>query len=70
MNQQLEIKKKLLPTMVKMGIFFWMFSVIFIYLLLFGPPEFWSISKRLGFSNFFKVCRDWLQPFFTAGYLE
>ena len=70
MNQQLEIKKRLLPTMVMMGIIFWMITVIFLYLLLFGPPEFWSISERLGFSHLFQICRDWLQPFFIAGYLE
>ena len=70
MDQQLIIGVKQLSTLVKMGILFWMFTVIFVYLLLFGPAEFWEISQRLGFSNFFHVCRNWLRPFFMAGYLE
>jgi len=70
MDRQLEIKERPLPIMVKIGVFFWMFAVIFVYLLLFGPPEFWSILERLGLGYFFRVWRDALQPFLTAGYLE
>ena len=70
MSQQLEITERLIPRMARMGIFFWMFVVIFIYLLLFGPPEFWSIVDRLGLNHFLYSLRDWLQPFLTAGYLE
>ncbi len=70
MNRQLEIKAELFPTLVKMGIFFWMFSIIFVYLLLFGPPEFWSISERIGLSRLFQEWRGVLQPVFTAAYLS
>jgi hypothetical protein len=70
MNQQLEIKKRSFLTTAKVGIFFWMLAVIFVYLLLFGSPEFWFITERLGLSKIFQVWRDWLAPFFNAGYLE
>ena len=70
MNQQLEIKKRPLLTTAKVGIFFWMLAVIFLYLLLFGPPEFWFIIGRLGFNKVFRVWHEWLEPFFKAGYLE
>jgi len=48
----------------------WMFLVVFIYLLLFGPPEFWSFIERLGFLNVLQAWRSWLEPFFTAEYLS
>jgi hypothetical protein len=70
MDERLEIKNSTIHVTIKIGIFLWMFIVIFLYLLLFGPPEFWSILERLGLGYFFRVWRDALQPFFTAGYLE
>jgi len=70
MDEQLEIKDSPAHVMIKMGIFLWMFIIIFTYLLLFGPPEFWSILDRLGLGIFFHTCYNWLAPFFTAGYLE
>jgi hypothetical protein len=70
MNRLLEIKERLLPITVKVGIFFWMFIVILVYLSLFGPPEFWSIVERLGIWYFFKEVHVWLRPFLEAGYLE
>jgi hypothetical protein len=70
MNQQPETKKGLLLKAARVGIFFWMFSVIIVYLIRFAPPEFWSILDKLGLWYFFKELRVWLQPFFEAGYLE
>jgi hypothetical protein len=70
MNQQIEVKDRHIPTLVKVGIFFWIFAVIFVYLLLFPPSEFWSTVQRLELGNFFQGWRNWLQAFFTAGYLE
>jgi hypothetical protein len=70
MDEQLEIKGASIPVAVKMGVFLWMIIVIFVYLLLFGPPEFWSISEQSGLGHYFHVWRDALLPFFTAGYLE
>jgi hypothetical protein len=70
MKQQEEIKKRVLPLTLKTIIFFWMLIVVFVFLILFGPPEFWSISERLGLGHFFRVGRDWLEPYFIAGYLE
>jgi hypothetical protein len=70
MDEQLEIKESPIPIWVKMCVLLWMVIVIFVYLLLFGPPEFWSILDRLGLGYFFRVWRDALQPFLTAGYLE
>lgn len=69
MDQQKEIKERILPLTIKTIIFFWMFIVIFVFLLLFGPPEFWSIADRIGLRVFFKDIRNWLQPFLEAGYL-
>jgi hypothetical protein len=48
----------------------WMFLVVFIYLLLFGPPEFWLFIERLGFVDGLQIWRAWLEPFFTAEYLS
>jgi hypothetical protein len=70
MGQQLGERLRLHLTTIRIGIFFWMVLVIFVYLLLFGPPEFWSISTRLGFRSFFEACRDLLRPFFTAAHWE
>ncbi len=47
----------------------WMFLAVFVYLLLFGPPEFWSISDRMGVGDLFQQWHAWLQPYFTAVYL-
>jgi hypothetical protein len=70
MSQQIEIRERPLSIIVKIGIVFWMFSIIFVYLLLFGPPEFWSISERIGVSSVFQEWRGLLQPLFTAVYLS
>jgi hypothetical protein len=70
MNQQEESREVQLPTAIRLTIFFWMVLVIFVYLLLFGPPEFWSISDRLGFRIIFKDIHNWLVPLLSAGYLE
>ena len=55
---------------VKIIIAAWMFTVIFVYLLLFGPPEFWSICERIGVMYTLQQWQAWLQPYFTAGYLS
>jgi hypothetical protein len=55
---------------VKILVCIWMFLAVFVYLLLFGPPEFWSICERMGTWYLFRQWHDWLQPFFTAGYLS
>jgi len=56
--------------MVKIGVFFWMFIVIFVYLLLFGPPEFWFFMDRIGLYDNLLGWVSWLQSFFSAGYLS
>lgn len=70
MQWLLKNKQKILPTAAKICIIFWMFVIIFVYLLLFGPPEFWSISERLGLSRLFQELQGVLQPLFTAVYLS
>jgi hypothetical protein len=48
----------------------WMFLTVFMYLLLFGSPEFWFFVDRLGLSGVLVAWRSWLEPFFTANYLS
>lgn len=48
----------------------WMFLVMFVYLILFGPPEFWLFAERSGFWSMFQAWKSWLEPFFTAYYLS
>ena len=54
---------------VKILICLWMFAADFTYLLLFGPPEFWSICQRMGVGYIFQQWQTWLEPYFAAGYL-
>jgi hypothetical protein len=54
---------------VKILVCLWMCLAVFLYLLLFGPPEFWSIFNRMGIGYIFQQWQTWLQPYFTAGYL-
>lgn len=70
MSQQVETRRRPFFTIVKIGIVFWMFFIVLMYLLLFGPPEFWSISERIGVSYLFQEWRGLLQPLFTAVYLS
>lgn len=47
----------------------WIFGVTFVYLMLFGPREFWAISTTLGLADMF---RDWwktLSDFFYGQHL-
>jgi len=55
---------------IKIIIGIWMLLVVFIYLLLFGPPEFWFFIQRLDLFDLLKAWRSWLEPFFTADYLS
>jgi hypothetical protein len=70
MSQQMEHKKQIFLIIVKAGIFFWMFSAVLIYILMFGPPEFWYILEKIGVWHFLKEIRVFLQPFFTADHLQ
>ncbi len=70
MSQQVENRRRPFFTIVKIGIVFWMFFIVFMYLLLFGPPEFWSILEMIGISSVFQEWRGLLQPLFTAVYLS
>ena len=60
------ISKAIYSIWVKVILDIWMFLVVFLYLLLLGPPEFWLFIDRLGLSNILEACKLWLQPFFTA----
>ncbi len=63
------IPKEMQSVWVKVILAAWIFLAIFLYLLLFGPPEFWSFIERFGLLNVLQAWRAWLQPFFTADYL-
>lgn len=68
--QQSEVKQ--LQNLVALKIIFWIWilAVIFVYLTLFGPPEFWRLAERLRLADEFVRFQTWLRPFFTANYLS
>lgn len=47
-----------------------MLSAVLLYILMFGPPEFWYIFEKMGVWYFLKEIRVFLQPFLTADYLQ
>jgi len=57
-------------TGIKITLCIWMGAVIFIFLIMFGPPEFWSVARRLGISGGLRQLENLLTPFLTAGYLS
>jgi hypothetical protein len=65
------VREKPISVGLKIGLCAWMGAVMFVFLVLFGPPEFWSVVQRLGIV-YGKLCQlqVWLQSFFTAGYLS
>jgi len=70
MLQPTLVPKRIYSVWVKAIFSAWIFLVIFIYLLLFGSPEFWLFTERLGLLNMLQSWRSWLEPFFTADYLS
>lgn len=54
---------------IKAGMIAWMFLVVFVYLLLWGSPEFWLFMERFGLAGVLQALKSWLEPFFTANYL-
>jgi hypothetical protein len=62
------MQKSWAPFTLKILVCIWMFLAVFVFLLLFGPPEFWSICQRMGVGYIFQHWEAWLQPYFTAGY--
>ena len=55
---------------IKLLLCIWMEAVIFIFLIMFGPPQFWSIVQRLGIYGELMKLQGLLTPFFTASYLS
>ncbi len=70
MSQLSLVPKRISLVWVKAILVLWIFLIVFIYLLLFGPPEFWSFIERLGLLNVLQSWKSWLEPFFTADYLS
>jgi hypothetical protein len=68
MSNLSNVRKKPIPLGFKISLCAWMGAVTFVFLLLFGPPEFWSVVQRLGVYGKLHQLQVWLQPFFTAGY--
>ena len=64
------MKHLTIPVWTKIMFGLWMVIVIFVHLLLFGPPEFWLFIERLGLLGLLQGWASWLAPFFTAGYLS
>ncbi len=70
MTQSSPVLKGVHLIWIKAILIAWMFLVVFIYLLLFGSPEFWLFINRLGLLNVLQAWRSLLEPFFTADYLS
>lgn len=70
MTQPLLAPKGMRSIWIKVVFTIWMFLVIFVYLLLFGSAEFWLFTERLGFLRVLQTWKSWLEPFFTASYLQ
>ncbi len=70
MSQLSLMSKGIYSVWVKAVLMAWIFLFLFIHLLLFGPPEFWSFIERLGFLNMLQSWRSWLEPLFKADYLS
>jgi len=65
-NQNSLLNKK----MVKFAIIVWIVSVIFVYLLLYGPDQFWWVMDQLDLSEKLYPLRAVILNFFSAGYQE
>ena len=52
----------------RFALFLWMMLTMLVFLLLFGPPEFWMILYKLGLDEKLRPIQTWLALFFTAGY--
>ena len=58
------------PAALYFAILLWMFAVILVYLVRFGPSEFWLLAKQIGINEKLVELGSWLQPLFTANYLS
>ena len=70
MTQLSTVQQRRVIVWVKAFICLWMSLVIFVYLLLFGPPEFWVFIQRLGVLEILQAWASWLASFLTADYLS
>jgi hypothetical protein len=53
---------------IQIAVIVWMVTVMFVFLVLFGPPEFWTLIKKLGINDELIRLQTLLQSFFTASY--
>ncbi len=49
---------------VKFLLVVWVVTVMFLYLLLFGPPEFWIIAEKTGINTWLLQIRTVVEPYF------
>jgi len=63
-----KLQSTLLKYIFKLFILVWMGVVIFAWLLLFGPDEFWWLVGQIGLSEQLQLLRAIIYPFFIAGY--
>lgn len=52
----------------KVVVLLWVLAVTFVYILFFGPPEFWWLLEQIGLREPINALRSWLLPYFTSGY--
>jgi hypothetical protein len=58
------------PLFLKILLSLWMMLGIFVFLVLFGPHKFWTLSEWLGIDKWLRPLQLWLQHLLTAGYLK
>lgn len=45
----------------------WIVLTLFVFLLLFGPPELWWVLQKIGLDEALRSAQLWLSAFFRAG---
>ena len=54
---------------MKIDLLVWMTVMVFAALILYGPPEWWLLLERSGFSQSLDDLKLWLQSILSARYL-
>jgi hypothetical protein len=61
-------RKTISILLIQISLIVWMGMVIFVFLVLFGPQEFWILTSKLGIHDELIRLQTLLQSFFTATY--
>lgn len=63
-NDSIKPRSVRINPLASVSFLLWMATAIFVYLILFGPPQFWSLSEKIGISNGLVHLRETIYPFF------